>query len=107
MAYRNGCGHRPLPPSRGRSRRGTALPDAVPLVPRRLCLVSCPASNNIPAGNLPRQGAIMSVELVRDFFLWCAIINYGLLLVWALLLMLPHDWLYRLWRRRIRLSAEQ
>jgi hypothetical protein len=27
--------------------------------------------------------------------------------VWALLFMLPHDWLYRLWGRWFRLSTEQ
>jgi hypothetical protein len=38
----------------------------------------------------------MSVEVVRGALLWCAIINYGLLLVWFLLFVLPHGWLYRL-----------
>jgi hypothetical protein len=49
----------------------------------------------------------MSVEVVREALLWCAVINYGLLLVWFLLLVLPHEWLYRLWGRWFRLSTEQ
>jgi hypothetical protein len=48
----------------------------------------------------------MSIELVRNFLLWCAVINYGVLLVWVLLFMLPHEWMYRLWGRWFRLSAE-
>ena len=49
----------------------------------------------------------MSVELVRSFLLWCTVLNYGLLLLWALLFMLPHQWMYRIWGRWFRLSAER
>jgi hypothetical protein len=49
----------------------------------------------------------MSIELVRDFLLWCTVINYGLLLVWALLFLLPHEWMHRLWGRWFRVSPEQ
>ena len=49
----------------------------------------------------------MSIEVARGALLWCALINYGLLLVWFLLLALPHQWLYRLWGRWFRLSTEQ
>ena len=49
----------------------------------------------------------MSIAMARSFLLWCTIINYGLLLVWFLLYALPHEWLYRIWGRWFRLSAEQ
>ncbi len=49
----------------------------------------------------------MSIETARNFLLWCTVINYGVLLLWAVLLMLPHGWMYRLWGRWVRLSAEQ
>ncbi len=49
----------------------------------------------------------MGIETARSFLLWCAVINYGVLLLWALLLMLPHAWMYRLWGRWLRLSTEQ
>jgi hypothetical protein len=49
----------------------------------------------------------MSIEVVRGALLWCVIINFGLLAVWSLLFVLPHEWLYRLWRRWFRLSTEQ
>jgi Family of unknown function (DUF6868) len=49
---------------------------------------------------------VMTLEMARSFFLWCTVINYGLLIVWALLFIFAHDW----WFRRgkwIRLSIEQ
>ena len=49
----------------------------------------------------------MTVEVVRDVLAWCAVINVGLLLWWALVLMLAHDRVYRLHTRWFRLSVEQ
>lgn len=49
----------------------------------------------------------MNVERVREVLLWCAVINYGLLLLWVVLFVLPHGWMYRLWGRWFRLSNEQ
>jgi hypothetical protein len=48
----------------------------------------------------------MSIENARGFFLWCSVINYALLLVWAALATLGRDPLYRLWSRLFRLSPE-
>jgi hypothetical protein len=31
----------------------------------------------------------MSIATVKDMFLWCTLINYGILVFWALLLVLP------------------
>jgi hypothetical protein len=49
----------------------------------------------------------MSIEIARSFFLWCSVINYAILLLWAALATLGRDWLYRLWSRWFRLSPEQ
>jgi hypothetical protein len=49
----------------------------------------------------------MSVEVARNSLLWCFVINYGLLLVWFLLYVLPHEWLYRIWGKWFRLTVEQ
>ena len=49
----------------------------------------------------------MTIQMARDAFLWCSIINYGLLVVWFLLLALLREWLYRLWGKWFRLSAAQ
>jgi hypothetical protein len=49
----------------------------------------------------------MSIEVTRNFLLWCTIINYGILLVWFLFFALAHDWMQRLHGRWFRLSGEQ
>jgi hypothetical protein len=49
----------------------------------------------------------MSIEMARNALLWCTVLNYGLLVVWFLLYALAHEWLYRLWGRWFRLTAEQ
>lgn len=49
----------------------------------------------------------MTIETARSFFLWCSIINYGLLLLWSLLTIFWRSGLYRLWRLFLPLSSEQ
>jgi hypothetical protein len=49
----------------------------------------------------------MNIEMIRKAFLWCAVINYGVLLVWFLFFMLAHDWMYLLHGRWFHLSVEQ
>jgi hypothetical protein len=49
----------------------------------------------------------MSIEMARSTLLWCTVINYALLVIWFLLYALLHGWLYRLWGRWFRLTAEQ
>jgi hypothetical protein len=48
----------------------------------------------------------MDLALLHSFLLWCAAINYGILLVWFLVFTLAHDWVYRLHSRWFRLSPE-
>lgn len=49
----------------------------------------------------------MTVELLQGALIWCALINYGLLLVWFLLFRFARDWLHDLHGRWFRLSEEQ
>lgn len=49
----------------------------------------------------------MTIEMARSFLLWCTVINYGLLVLWALLFFIAHDGLFRLWGKWVRLSTEQ
>ena len=49
----------------------------------------------------------MSIDVMRNALLWCTVINYMVLLIWFLLYVLPHHWLYRLWARWFRLTVEQ
>lgn len=49
----------------------------------------------------------MTTELLRSILGWCTVINFGLLLWWALFILLAHDWVYRMHSRWIKLSVEQ
>jgi hypothetical protein len=49
----------------------------------------------------------VSIDLVRDFFFWCAVVNYAVLLLWFFAFVFAHDWLYRLHARWFQLSVTQ
>ena len=49
----------------------------------------------------------MNIETLRDALLWCAVINYGVLLVWFLFFILARAFMHRLHGRWFRLSSEQ
>jgi hypothetical protein len=49
----------------------------------------------------------VSIDVLRNVLLWCTVVNYVALLLWVLLYLLPHEWLYRLWVRWFRLTPEQ
>jgi len=48
----------------------------------------------------------MTIEQVQSFLIWCAGINYAILLVWFGVFSLAHDWLYRMHSRWFNLSPE-
>jgi len=49
----------------------------------------------------------MNIAVIRDALLWCAVINYGVLLVWFLFFILARDWIHQLHGHWFRLSREQ
>jgi hypothetical protein len=49
----------------------------------------------------------MSVATIHDFFLWCTVINYVVLLCWFLIFLLARDWIQQLHGHWFRMSAEQ
>jgi hypothetical protein len=49
----------------------------------------------------------LSIDIFRDMLGWCTVINFGLLLWWALFFMAAHDWTYRLHTRWFRLTVER
>jgi Family of unknown function (DUF6868) len=49
----------------------------------------------------------VSADTLRKALLWCALINYAVLLVWFALFILAHDWMFLLHSRWFRLSIEQ
>jgi hypothetical protein len=50
---------------------------------------------------------MITIAILRDFLLWCAIVNYAALIVWFLAFTFAHGWLYRLHARWFRLSENQ
>lgn len=48
----------------------------------------------------------MTIQVLREFFLWCLVINVGLLLWWFLFMTLAHDWVYRMHTKWFKLSME-
>ncbi len=53
------------------------------------------------------KGKNMTIEVINSFLLWCAVINYGVLLVWFLVFVFAHDWILRVHGRWFRLSRDQ
>ncbi len=49
----------------------------------------------------------MDIRTLRNVFLWCSIINYGLLLWWWLYFLLAHDWMHRFASAWFYLPAER
>ncbi len=49
----------------------------------------------------------MNIEMARSFFLWCTVINYGVLILWAVLFRFARDGLLRMWGKWVRVSSEQ
>jgi hypothetical protein len=49
----------------------------------------------------------MNIEFMREFLLWCTIINFGLLIVWWLFFVVARDWMHRLHGKWFRLSDER
>jgi hypothetical protein len=48
----------------------------------------------------------MTIEVTRNFLLWCTVLNYGILVVWFLVFVFAHNWIQRLHGRWFRLSRE-
>lgn len=49
----------------------------------------------------------MSVETLRSVLLWCAILNYGVLILWFAVYTLARHQLHQLWARWFHLSPER
>jgi hypothetical protein len=51
---------------------------------------------NAPLNAHTLKGAIMDIEMLTAFFMWCSIVNIGLLVISFLLWMVASDWIYAL-----------
>jgi hypothetical protein len=48
----------------------------------------------------------MTSDTLTEFFMWCSILNGGLLLFWAILTLVARDWVYRVQHFWIPISRE-
>lgn len=49
----------------------------------------------------------MNIDLLREFFAWCSLLNIGLLAIWALIFWQNPQWIFRAHRHFFKLSDEQ
>lgn len=49
----------------------------------------------------------MKLEMMKNFLLWCSIINIGLLLWWFLFFALAHDFIYRMHTKWFKMPVEK
>ena len=68
-----------------------------------------PAARRLPIAirSIPARGEIMSIEILSRFLLWCALLNYALLIVWFLAFLVMRDFVYRMHNKFFRISVEQ
>ena len=49
----------------------------------------------------------MNIHQIQDALLWCALINFGLLLWWALFIVFAHDFVYRMHTKWFVMTRER
>jgi hypothetical protein len=49
----------------------------------------------------------MDLAALRHFLLWCTVIDYGILILWAVLTLFAFGWMQRLCSRWYGISAER
>lgn len=49
----------------------------------------------------------MTLEIVQNTLLWCAVINMGMLVWWFLFIVFAHDWVYRMHSKWFKISEER
>ena len=49
----------------------------------------------------------MDRDAARKMLFWCGVINYGVLLLWFLVFLFAHNWIYLLHSRWFHFSVEQ
>jgi hypothetical protein len=48
----------------------------------------------------------MAASEIKEFLLYCVILNYAILLIWAGAFIFAHDWMYRMHGRWFKLPVE-
>ena len=49
----------------------------------------------------------MNLEMTKNFFMWCTIIDYAILILWCLVYKLGHEWHYGITKRWFAVSEEE
>lgn len=49
----------------------------------------------------------MTIEQLLPFLGWCTVLNWGMLLIWALMVMFAHDFTYRMQTMFFDISKDQ
>lgn len=49
----------------------------------------------------------MSLELIRSFFLWCTLINYGVLVLWVVVFLFAREFFHWWIGKWARMSSDQ
>lgn len=49
----------------------------------------------------------MGVEAVKEVLLWCVLIDYGFLILWAVFFIFAHGWMYRMHSMWFKISTER
>lgn len=49
----------------------------------------------------------MTIDALQTFLGWCAVINGSILLLWFMMFVLAHDWIYGIHGKWFRLSKER
>lgn len=49
----------------------------------------------------------MSIDILMKFLGWCAVINFALLIWWAVFIIFAHDWVYRIHTKWFNLNLER
>ncbi len=49
----------------------------------------------------------MTIEIIRDTFLWCTLINWGMLLFWFLMLTFARSWAYKIHSKFAKITEEE
>lgn len=48
----------------------------------------------------------MTLNMIRELLGWCCVINIGLLLWWFLVILIAHDWIYKIHGKWFKISKE-
>ena len=48
----------------------------------------------------------MAFETIRNIFAWCLVMNFGLLLLWLVMFIFAHDWIYKMHSKWYKITPD-